>query len=154
MKKNAAASTNEYTIVVPASKQIIDSVTSDSICKIAAEYFKWSVEKRSVKYEELSSFDEIMAAGTAAALVPIRSITMRSKGDKIEYLEGEEPGPVCLKLLKTLQGMQRGEVEDVFGWCEKVEEPKGYGQSEVSQESSEAQNVHGAVASAKVDQMD
>jgi len=38
-----------------------------------------------IKYEEISSFDEIMAAGTAAALVPIKSITMRSRGDKFEF---------------------------------------------------------------------
>lgn len=137
---------------MPSATQIINSITSDSICRIAADHFHWEVEKRPVKYEELASFDEVMAAGTAAALVPIRSITTRSKDDKIEFLKGEEPGPICMKLLKTLQGMQRGEVEDVFGWCEKVVEPKGYEKSEVSQASSKAQNVHGKVGGAEFDQ--
>jgi branched-chain amino acid aminotransferase len=43
------------------------------------------VERRSILYKELSDFDEIMAAGTAASLVPVKRITMRSKGDKFEY---------------------------------------------------------------------
>lgn len=142
-----------YTVTVPASQQVIDSVTSDSISEIAKS-LGWKVDKRAVKYEELSSFDEVMAAGTAAALVPIRSITMRSRDDKIEYLKGEEPGPVCLKLLKTLQGIQRGEIEDKFGWNEKVQQPKGYETREVSGAASHQQNVNGKVQSAKVDQVD
>ena len=67
-----------------------------------------------------------MAAGTAAALVPIKSITMRSKGDKIEYIKSDEPGPICIKLIDTLQGIQRGKIEDSFGWLDKIEEAKGY----------------------------
>ena len=54
-----------------------------------------------------------MAAGTAAALVPIKSITMRSRNDKFEYLNGsDEPGPVCLKFLEQLQGIQRGKIQE------------------------------------------
>lgn len=62
-----------------------------------------------------------MAAGTAAALVPIKSITMRSRNDEFKYQGGsDEPGPVCIKLLTTLQGIQRGKIEDTFGWLESV----------------------------------
>ena len=117
-----------YTLVVPDSKNVIKSVTSDSACEIARS-MGWIVEKRSIKYEELEEFEEVMAAGTAAALVPIKSITMRSKGDVFEYQGGgDEPGPVCVKLLTTLKGIQQGKVEDKFGWLEYVEEAKGFGQ--------------------------
>jgi branched-chain amino acid aminotransferase len=76
-----------------------------------------------IKYEEISSFDEIMAAGTAAALVPIKSITMRSRGDKFEFQNGsDEPGPACVKFLEQLQGIQRGKIEDKFGWCDQVKQ--------------------------------
>ncbi|EGD92028.2 uncharacterized protein TERG_08245 [Trichophyton rubrum CBS 118892] len=83
--------------------------------------------ERPVKYDELGSFDEVMAAGTAAALVPIRSITMKSKGDKFEYDAGAagEGGEVFNGLIKTLQGIQLGEIEDKFGWlvdAEKLED--------------------------------
>ena len=87
-----------------------------------------------------------MAAGTAAALVPIRSITRRipssspqslvSTGEKqprVSAQEGEETityipesqgdaGQICLKLLTQLKGIQLGKVKDEFGWCFKVDE--------------------------------
>jgi branched-chain amino acid aminotransferase len=69
-----------------------------------------------------------MAAGTAASLVPIRSITMKSKGDVIQYMDESEqkPGPVCEKLLVTLKSIQQGKIKDSFGWLDAVPEPKGY----------------------------
>jgi branched-chain amino acid aminotransferase len=60
--------------------------------------------------------------------VPIKSITSRSQNDKITYLSGEEPGPVCVKLLTTLKGVQQGKVEDKWGWLDHVKEPQGYQQ--------------------------
>lgn len=107
-------------IVVPDSKNVIASVTSDSICQIAQSW-GWKVEKRAIKYEELPSFTEVAAAGTAAALVPIKSITMRSKNDTFKYNGGgDEPGPAVVKLLGQLKGLQQGKVKDEFGWVEQV----------------------------------
>jgi branched-chain amino acid aminotransferase len=80
-----------------------------------------------------------MAAGTAAGLVPIRSITRRASSglpeharvsakdgeETVTYIaEGnEEPGELCIKLLTQLKGIQAGKVEDQFGWrCEIAEE--------------------------------
>lgn len=112
------------TIVVPDSKNVIKSVTSDSVCEIAKSW-GWKVEKRSIKYDELSSFAEVAAAGTAAALLPIKSITMRSKGDEFKYQGGaDEPGPAVEKLLAQLKGIQQGKVKDQFGWLEAVREYK------------------------------
>lgn len=102
-----------------------------------------------IKYSELPNFTEVMAAGTAAALVPIRSITRRmdasdpqslaatikehprltiKKGEEtIAYMPDsqEDAGAVCLKLLAQLKGIQLGKVKDEFGWCFKVEEAHG-----------------------------
>ncbi|KAF2456747.1 aminotransferase [Lineolata rhizophorae] len=117
---------DSYVLAVPSSKNVIKSVTADSVCEIARS-FGWTVERRPITYEELPSFSEVLAAGTAAALVPIKSITMRSKGDKFDYQEGsDEPGPVCVKLLTTLKGIQQGKLADTFGWLERVHEPKGF----------------------------
>ncbi|KAL8731519.1 MAG: hypothetical protein Q9166_003365 [cf. Caloplaca sp. 2 TL-2023] len=114
----------DFTVVVPDSNNVIKSVTSDSVCEIA-ESFGWKVEKRPIDYGELPSFTEVMAAGTAAALVPIKSITMRSKEDRFSYQDGgDEPGPACVKLLTTLKGIQQGNINDSFGWLEFVEEFK------------------------------
>jgi branched-chain amino acid aminotransferase len=117
------------TLAVPDSKNVIKSVTSDSVCQIARDLFGFKVEKRPILYEELPHFTEVMAAGTAASLVPVKGITMRSRGDKFEYAgkEDGEPGPVCLKLLKTLKDIQQGKVKDSFGWNVVVEAaPEGF----------------------------
>jgi branched-chain amino acid aminotransferase len=63
-----------------------------------------------------------MAAGTAAALVPIRSITRLSDDKTTTYSSTEEPGPVCIKLLTTLKGIQQSKIKDTFGWNSLVEE--------------------------------
>ncbi|KAM7182788.1 branched-chain amino acid aminotransferase II [Rhypophila sp. PSN 637] len=141
----------EVTLVVPDSKAVIDSVTSDSVQRIG-ESFGWKVEKRPIKYAELPSFTEVMAAGTAAALVPIRSITRRvsssspqslatsvakdpqrvsynkeANEETVTYIaEGvEDPGPLCIKLLTQLKGIQLGKIEDTFGWRFEVSEEDG-----------------------------
>ncbi len=112
------------TVVVPDSENVIKSVTSESACQIARDMFQWTFERRPILYGELKEFNEVMAAGTAASLVPIKSITMRSKGDEFSYPVGKNdaPGPVCEKLLTTLKGIQQGKVKDQFGWNYKVTE--------------------------------
>lgn len=138
-----AVSDSDVTLVVPDSKCVIDSVTSDSVQHIARSW-GWKVEKRSIKYGELPTFTEVFAAGTAAALVPIRSVTRRREGagtgatalpsgervtsnadaEIITYIpeSQEDAGPVCLKLLMHLKGIQLGKVKDEFGWRSAVTE--------------------------------
>lgn len=82
----------------------------------------WLTNGLKVPYDELSSLSEVIAAGTAAALVPIKSITMKTKEDRFEYLR-DEPGPIFVKLLSTLKDIQLGKLEDTFGWREQVKEP-------------------------------
>jgi branched-chain amino acid aminotransferase len=47
---------------------------------------------------------------------------MKSRNDTFTYLDSDEPGPACLKLLDQLKGIQTGRYEDKFGWNVKVEE--------------------------------
>ncbi|KAL1304649.1 hypothetical protein AAFC00_003611 [Neodothiora populina] len=112
-------------------KTSFESVTADSVCELALS-FGWKVEKGAIHYADLRHFSEVLAAGTAAALVPIASITTKSTGDRFVYLKPQiqkdeskeekeiHPGPVCVKLLTTLQGVQRGVLEDSWGWCSPV----------------------------------
>ena len=96
-----------------------------------------------IKYEELADFTEIAAAGTAAALVPIKSITMHSKNDKFTYQnEGDEPGPVVEKLLEQLKAIQQGRAKDPHGWRESVRE---YKKGEYSIEGDEVNGVNGHI---------
>ncbi|ERS99654.1 branched-chain amino acid aminotransferase [Sporothrix schenckii 1099-18] len=139
------ASEDDITIVTPDSHSVIDSVTSDSVQELARS-FGWKVERRVIKYSELPTFTEVFAAGTAAALVPIRSITrqltpghaqslgaggasvpanvaINSSGEEVvTYMPDSqtEAGPVCLRLLTQLKGVQLGKVEDQFKWCAAV----------------------------------
>jgi branched-chain amino acid aminotransferase len=128
---------DNYIMVVPDSKSIIKSCTSESAQDLARS-FGWKVEKRPIPYSELSSFTEVMAAGTAAALVPIKSITLRSKDKKFEYkgMDGK-PGPAVVKLLHNLKGIQLGRLEDKFGWRYYVEDPSEWLKSQEA-------NGHGA----------
>ena len=119
----------KVTVVVPDSGNAIDSVTADSIRRIAGDMFGWKVERRRIPYEELKEFKEVMAAGTAAALVPIRSISMKSRNDKFSYDVGQDNGggEVFKQLIQTLQGIQRGDLEDKFGWLVDIEPvPEGW----------------------------
>ncbi|KAI9158080.1 putative Branched-chain-amino-acid aminotransferase 1 [Paramyrothecium foliicola] len=125
----------DVTLVVPDSTSVIDSVTSDSVQQIGRS-FGWKVEKRSIKYGELPVFSEVLAAGTAAALVPIRSITRRDtselpSGEKVTadkdaetvtYLpeSQEDAGPICLRLLSQLKSIQLGKLKDEFNWRQEV----------------------------------
>jgi branched-chain amino acid aminotransferase len=129
------------TVVQPDSRNAIDSVTAASVLEIAQK-LGYRVEKRQILYEEIGEFEEVIAAGTAAALVPVGSITMKSRGDKFEYKTGaeKEGGEVCVQLLKMLRGIQSGTMEDPFGWnYEVLPPPKGW-----ANESHEKTEQNGA----------
>ncbi|KAI1452637.1 branched-chain amino acid aminotransferase II [Annulohypoxylon moriforme] len=143
----AIADGDNVTLVAPDSKSVIQSVTADSVLDIARS-FGWKVEKRPIKYTELPKFSEVMAAGTAAALVPIRSITRRfdpaspqsissagahsrlsteSGVEKVTFIPdaNEDAGPICLRLLTQLKGIQLGKVKDNSGWIFPVTRADG-----------------------------
>lgn len=113
---------DDIELVVPDSDNVIESVTADSVCNIARD-LGWKVSKRPITYEELPEFEEVMAAGTAAALVPIKSIT-RGK-DEFKYRgASDEPGPIVVKLLTTLKGIQMGKIGDKHSWLDTVVTPE------------------------------
>ncbi|TLD11455.1 hypothetical protein PspLS_11923 [Pyricularia sp. CBS 133598] len=133
------------TIVVPDSITVIDSVTSQSVQDIARS-FGWKVEKRPIKYTELPNFSEVMAAGTAVSLVPIRSITrtidcsdpasivaslkqhtrleVNGREETVTYIQSsqKEAGSICKRLALQLRAIQTGSVKDEFGWNHVVSE--------------------------------
>ena len=134
VKRRGRDDDNDVTLTVPDSPCAIDSITSDSIQHLALSW-NWTVEKRRIPYTELPEFSEILGAGTAVGLVPIRSITRRrnagilapharlqitgaAESETIVYIadEKEGGGPVFRKLLARFRAIQVGEVEDEFGW--------------------------------------
>ncbi len=106
---------NKY--ITPKSSSILPSITNDSLATIAAD-MGMEVEKRPIDVEELESFDEIGAVGTAAVITPIASIQYRDRA--FVFGDGETAGPVTTKLYEKLTGIQKGETEDKFGFLEEI----------------------------------
>ena len=130
------------TLIIPDSRSVIESVTSDS-CATLARHWNWAVERRPVAFNELHEFDEVLAAGTAAGLVPIKSITHRGRDQHCEY-RGEQ-GAAWKRLLQGLRAVQRGIEPDSFGWCEVVKAPTELGQYIVRGKDITASGVNGCV---------
>lgn len=56
---------------------------------------------------------EVFACGTAAVITPVGSVKHAGGG----YSIGDGgPGEITMRLRETLTGIQRGSVEDPFGW--------------------------------------
>ncbi|KAL5119061.1 hypothetical protein ACEQ8H_002985 [Pleosporales sp. CAS-2024a] len=106
-------------LVVPDSTNIVQSITSDS-CVSLAQSFGWRVERRAIPWSECAFFDEVIAVGTAASLLPIRSLTRPSTGETFVY--GEATGECTAKLSQALRDILRGNVEDGFGWVDVLNE--------------------------------
>lgn len=108
----------DKTYITPQSKSILPSITNMSLEQIARDN-GLKVERRRVPFEELESFEEVGACGTAAIISPIRKIVDHDTGK--EYAYGHEPGPVTTMLYQQLRGIQEGSVEDRHNWTEIVE---------------------------------
>ena len=105
------------TYVTPDSHSVLPSVTNMSLCQCAAD-LGWKVERRQIPYEEIKTFSEVAACGTAVVVTPVWEIT---RGDEVIKISGEnEVGPHLQKLFDTVQGIQYGTVEDRHGWCHEV----------------------------------
>jgi len=105
------------TYVTPKSSSILPSVTNDSLMQIARD-LGMTVERRQIPEEELETFEEAGACGTAAVISPISYIDDLETGKRYDF--GPEPGPKSKKLFETLRGIQYGTVEDKHGWTTVV----------------------------------
>ncbi|NOX47029.1 MAG: branched-chain amino acid aminotransferase [Chlorobi bacterium] len=103
------------TYVTPDSHTILPSITNMSLRQIAKD-LGMTVEKRPVALDELESFDEVGACGTAAVISPIKKIVNRESGKEYNYCLNGKAGPISTKLYQTLKGIQEGEIEDKHGW--------------------------------------
>ena len=103
--------------MTPDSKSVLPSVTNDSLQKIAAE-MGLKVERRPIPWEEVRTFSEIGACGTAAVISPIGSVT---RGDETLTIgDGKSAGPVLSSLYQEIQAIQYGDKADRFGWLQDL----------------------------------
>ena len=105
------------TYVTPKSTSILPSITNKSLMQIA-EDLGMKVERRPVPEEELDTFEEAGACGTAAVISPISHLDDMDTGKVYNF--GDKPGPWSTKLYETLRGIQYGTVEDKHGWTTVV----------------------------------
>ena len=72
-----------------------------------------------IPYSELQYFDEVIAVGTAAMLVSIKSITRRSTEETFAYnIDGSGDG--CKQLQQGLLDIQKGRVKSNEDWLWQV----------------------------------
>ena len=103
------------TYVTPKSTSILPSITNKSLMQLAEDY-GMKVERRQIPEEELATFEEAGACGTAAVISPISKIDdLETKKSYVISKDGK-PGPVSTKLYNHLRGIQYGDEEDKHGW--------------------------------------
>lgn len=106
---------NRY--ITPKSESILPSITNMSLRQLAKD-MGMTVEERHVPVEELSTFEEVSACGTAAVCSPISEIDDLDTGEKYVYSTNNEAGPITTALYNKIRAIQYGEEADPYGWCE------------------------------------
>jgi branched-chain amino acid aminotransferase len=103
------------TYITPKSTSILPSITNKSLMVLAGD-LGLKVEQRAIAVEELATFEEAGACGTAAVISPIERID--DYDEKISYVFSKDgkPGPICDKLYHKLRAIQYGDEPDTHGW--------------------------------------
>ncbi len=110
----------DNTYITPKSESILNSITNKSLIDIAGS-LGLKTERRPIPVEELSTFSEAGACGTAAVISPIAKIVDPDNNIIYEYCRDGKPGPLTMKLYSKLVAIQTGDEEDEFGWMTVVE---------------------------------
>jgi len=108
------------TYITPESTSILPSITNKSLMQLA-EDMGMKVERRRVPEEELATFEEAGACGTAAVISPILRIDDISENKSYYYCKDGKAGPISEKLYHKLRAIQYGDEPDVHGWVTVVE---------------------------------
>jgi branched-chain amino acid aminotransferase len=108
------------TYITPKSTSILPSITNKSLMTIA-EDMGMTVEKRQVPVEELETFEEAGACGTAAVISYIQRIDDVETGKSYVFSKDGSAGKISKQLCKRLQSIQYGDEPDKFGWITYVD---------------------------------
>ncbi len=109
---------NSY--ITPKSESILPSITNKSLIQLAEE-IGLTVERRPILVEELNTFEEAGACGTAAVISPISRIDDLSENRTYEFSKDGKAGPICERLYNKLRAIQYGDEPDKYGWVTVVE---------------------------------
>ncbi len=110
-------------LVTPALRgTILPGVTRDSILKLAQD-MGVPCEERSIHIQEIingiadGSLQEAFGCGTAVVVTVVGSLGYRGQ---LHQLSDRGSKALSAKLYKSIVGIQRGEVEDIYGWTRIV----------------------------------
>ena len=106
--------------ITPKSSSILPSITNRSLQQLAKD-LGMEVEVRAIPEEELSTFEEAGACGTAAVISPIRKIDDLENHKSYVISKDGKPGPWSEKLYTHLRAIQYGQEPDRHGWITVIE---------------------------------
>jgi branched-chain amino acid aminotransferase len=108
------------TYITPESNSILPSITNKSLMTLA-EDMGMKVERRPIPVEELSTFEEAGACGTAAVISPVSRIDDLDENKSYVFSPDGRPGPISERLYDRLRAIQYGDEPDRWGWTTVVE---------------------------------
>lgn len=116
---------NGELIIPQFTDTILKSITALSMIKLA-KHLNIPVKQERIKVSEFIEdiksgiITECGGFGTAASISPVGEYLIDETGETITVGDGQT-GPITQKLYDTYTKMQRGEIEDPFGWFKVVE---------------------------------
>ncbi|RMO81998.1 Branched-chain-amino-acid aminotransferase [Pseudomonas syringae pv. philadelphi] len=115
---NFFAITHDDVFLTPKSPSVLPGITRLSLIELAKSRLGLTVEEGDVFIDQLDTFKEAGACGTAAVITPIGGISY--KDNLHVFYSQTEVGPVTQRLYKELTGVQAGDIEPPAGWIVKV----------------------------------
>lgn len=110
----AAITKDGVYITPPESASILNSITNKCLMRLA-EDLGLKVERRKLDFlKEVETFKEVAAVGTAAVVLPIRSLAL--KDQTFTFAQHD----VMRKLKQALESIQTGDAPDKHGWTRKI----------------------------------
>ncbi|MGL5937980.1 MAG: branched-chain amino acid aminotransferase [Phocaeicola sp.] len=105
----------DNTYVTPKSPSILPSITNRSLMQLAKD-MGLKVEERPILEDELDTFEEAGACGTAAVISPIERIDDLEKEKSYIISKDGKPGAISTLLYNKLRAIQYGDEPDMHGW--------------------------------------
>jgi len=109
----------DNTYITPKSPSVLPSITNMSLMTLA-EDMGMKVERRKIPIEELETFDEVGACGTATVITPIRKIVDPATNKMYEFGKDNKPGHISTILYNQLTAIQFGNNPDKHNWITYV----------------------------------
>jgi branched-chain amino acid aminotransferase len=110
-------------VTPPLNGTILPGVTRDSVITLC-RHWGMNVVERNVSIDEVieaansGALLEAFGTGTAAVISPVGTLSYKGRESQVNQ---QQTGPLAKRLYDYLTKLQRGEVEDPFGWVERID---------------------------------